>query len=109
MTTGSMEKHAFKMKLNPGTAEEYKRRHDEIWPELVDLLHEAGVSDYSIFLDEETHTLFGVMWRRADHGLAELPDHPVMQKWWKHMADIMQTNAENEPLAEDLQLVFHMD
>jgi L-rhamnose mutarotase len=109
MTTGSMEKHAFKMKLNPGMAEDYKRRHDEIWPELVDLLHEAGVSDYSIFLDEETHTLFGVMWRRADHNLAELPDHPVMQKWWKHMADIMQTNAENEPLAEDLRLVFHMD
>ena len=54
-----MEKHAFKMMLNPGMAEEYKRRHDEIWPELVDLLHEAGVSDYSIFLDEDTNTLFG--------------------------------------------------
>jgi L-rhamnose mutarotase len=109
MMSGSMEKHAFKMKLNPGMAEEYKRRHDEIWPELVDLLHEAGVSDYSIFLDEETSTLFGVMWRRTDHGLAELPAHPVMRKWWKYMADLMETNANNEPLAEDLRLVFHMD
>lgn len=109
MTTGSMQKHAFKMKLNPGMAEEYKRRHDEIWPQLVDLLHQAGVSDYSIFLDEETNTLFGVMWRRSDHGLAELPAHPVMQTWWKHMADIMQTNPNNEPLAQDLRLVFHMD
>ena len=104
-----MEKHAFKMKLTPGAAEEYKRRHDEIWPELVDLLHEAGVSDYSIFLDEEANTLFGVMWRRKDHSLASLPDHPVMQKWWTHMADIMLTNTNNEPLAEDLRLVFHMD
>ena len=109
MMSGSMEKHAFKMKLNPGMADEYKRRHDEIWPELIDLLHEAGVSDYSIFLDEETSTLFGVMWRRTDHSLASLPEHPVMQKWWKHMADIMLTNADNEPLAEDLRLVFHMD
>lgn len=109
MRDGCMEKHAFKMRLNPGAAEEYKRRHDEIWPELVALLHEAGGSDYSIFLDEESNTLFGVMWRRKDHGLASLPGHPVMQKWWTHMADLMETNANNEPLAEDLRLVFHMD
>ena len=104
-----MEKHAFKMRLNPGMAEEYKRRHDAIWPELVDLLHEAGVSDYSIFLDEETDTLIGVMWRRKGHTMADLPSTSVMQKWWAHMADIMATNDKNEPLAQDLRLVFHMD
>jgi len=104
-----MEKHAFKMTLDPGMAEEYKRRHDAIWPELVDLLHEAGVSDYSIFLDEATNTLFGVMWRRRDHTMADLPATEVMRKWWAHMADIMATNDKNEPLAEDLRLVFHMD
>jgi L-rhamnose mutarotase len=109
MKDRQMEKHAFKMTLNPGMANEYKRRHDAIWPELVELLHEAGVSDYSIFLDEETNTLFGVMWRRADHTLAALPAHPVMQKWWAHMADIMATNARNEPTASDLHLVFHME
>ncbi|MAM84424.1 MAG: L-rhamnose mutarotase [Acidobacteria bacterium] len=105
----ALEQHAFKMTLNPGMAAEYKRRHDEIWPELVDLLHDAGVSDYSIFLDEETNTLFGVLRRRADHAMAALPDHPVMQKWWAHMADIMATNARNEPLSKDLAPVFHMD
>jgi L-rhamnose mutarotase len=104
-----MEKHAFKMRLNPGMGEEYKRRHDEIWPDLVDLLCKAGVSDYSIFLDEETHTLFGVLWRRSDHTMPALPDHPVMQKWWAHMADIMATDERNEPLSQDLLLVFHMD
>lgn len=109
MKTPAMEKHAFKMTLNPGAAREYRRRHDEIWPELVDLLHEAGVSDYSIFIDEETGTLFAVMWRRKDHSLSSLPNHPVMQKWWAHMADIMATNDKNEPLAEDLPLIFHMD
>lgn len=109
MSKDGLEKHAFKMALNPGMAEEYKRRHDDIWPELVDLLHAAGVSDYSIFLDAETNTLFGVLWRRKDHMMAELPSTAVMQKWWTHMADIMATNDDNEPLAQDLRLVFHMD
>ncbi len=104
----SDEKHAFKMKLNPGMAAEYKRRHDEIWPELSRLLREAGVRDYSIFLDPETDILFAVMWRRRDHGLAALTDHPVMQRWWAYMADIMETRPGNEPVATDLPMMFHM-
>ena len=109
MSHEGLEKHGFTMRLNPGMAEEYKLRHDEIFPGLVALLHEAGVSDYSIFLDEATDTLFGVMWRRRDHSLAALPGHPVMQKWWAHMADIMATNSNNEPVSADLRLVFHME
>lgn len=103
-----MEKYAFKMHLNPGCAEEYKRRHDAIWPELVTLLHDAGVQDYSIHLDPETNILFGVLWRRADHGMDRLPDTPVMQRWWAHMADIMRTHPDNRPVATPLVPVFHM-
>ncbi|KQV43918.1 MULTISPECIES: L-rhamnose mutarotase [unclassified Rhizobium] len=103
-----MEKYAFRMRLNPGMAEEYKARHDAIWPELSALLKETGVSDYSIHLDEETNLLFGVLWRRGDHTMAELPNHPVMQKWWAYMADIMETKADNEPVAVPLATVFHM-
>ncbi len=103
-----MEKYAFKMHLNPGCLEDYKIRHDQIWPELVELLKEAGISDYSIHLDEDTNILFGVLWRTADHGMDALPDHPVMQKWWAHMADIMQTKPSNEPVATALIPVFHM-
>ena len=77
-----MQKYAFRMKLNAGMRDEYKRRHDEIWPELVELLKAAGIADYSIHLDAETDTLFGVLWRRDDHGIADLPKHPVMQRWW---------------------------
>lgn len=104
-----MEKYAFKMKLNPGMKGEYKRRHDEIWPELVALLHEAGVSDYSIHLDAETNILFGVLWRTADHGMDDLPKHAVMQRWWAYMADIMETGPDNEPVSIPLETVFHMD
>ena len=103
-----MEKYAFKMHLNPGMEAEYRKRHDDIWPELVVLLKDAGVSDYSIHLDRETGTLFGVLWRRSDHTMAKLPDHPVMKKWWAHMADIMRVKPDNEPVAEPLETVFHM-
>ncbi|MEO1948510.1 L-rhamnose mutarotase [Thioclava sp.] len=103
-----MEKLAFRMQLNPGCRAEYIRRHDEIWPELVGLLKEAGVEDYSIHLDPETDALFGVLWRREDHGMDDLPDHPVMQKWWAHMADIMATNPDNSPVSVPLETVFHL-
>ena len=103
-----MEKYAFKMQLHPGQEEEYRRRHDAIWPELVVLLKEAGVQDYSIHLDAETGTLFGVLWRRLDHGMDDLPNHPVMKRWWAHMASIMQTTPDNAPVATPLRTVFHM-
>ena len=103
-----MEKFAFKMHLNPGCKDAYKKRHDEIWPELVTLLKEAGVSDYSIHLDEKSNTLFGVLWRAADHKMDALPGHEIMQRWWAHMSDIMETKPDNEPIAEPLTPVFHM-
>ena len=103
-----MEKFAFKMQLNPGCRDAYIKRHNEIWPELVNLLKDAGVSDYSIHLDSETNILFGVLWRSDGHSMDDLPSHPVMQKWWAHMADIMQTHPNNEPLASPLENVFHM-
>ncbi len=103
-----LERHAFKMKLHPGMEAEYRKRHDEIWPDLVDLLHEAGVSDYTIHLDRETNTLFGVLSRPKDHTMASLPEHPVMKRWWAHMADIMESNADNSPVATDLVTVFHL-
>ncbi|KGJ02730.1 L-rhamnose mutarotase [Paracoccus halophilus] len=103
-----MQRYAFRMMLNPGMADEYRRRHDEIWPELVDLLRQAGVSDYSIHPDPETGALFGMLSRPEDHGMDDLPAHPVMRKWWAHMADIMQTHPDNEPVAVPLTPMFHL-
>ncbi len=103
-----LEKYAFKMKLNPGMEAEYRKRHDEIWPELSALLREAGVRDYSIHLDRDTNTLFGVLSRPVDHSMASLPEHPVMKRWWAHMADIMESNPDNSPVQSDLVTVFHL-
>ena len=103
-----MQRHAFKMQLNPGMEAEYTRRHDAIWPELAALLTAAGVSNYSIHLDRETGALFGYLERREGHTMADLPNHAVMQKWWAHMGDIMATNADGSPVAVDLVETFYL-
>ena len=103
------EKYAFKMKLHFGKLAEYKKRHDEIWPELAALLKDADITDYSIHFDEDTHILFGVLWRTVPNKMAALPHTAVMQRWWAHMADIMETHANNEPVAKPLLTVFHME
>ncbi len=103
-----MQKYAFRMQLNPGAAEEYRRRHDAIWPELAVLLRDAGIRDYSIHLDPETGALFGVLWRADDHRMDDLPSHPVMRKWWAHMADLMEVRLDNEPVTVPLTTVFHL-
>ncbi len=96
------------MQLNEGQVKEYRRRHDEIWPELVSLLKNAGISDYSIFVHEDSNSLFAVLRRSTDHTMHDLPLDPIMQRWWAHMADIMATNDNNEPLVEPLDRVFHL-
>jgi len=97
------------MKLNPGQAAEYKRRHDEIWPELEQELTAAGIFDYAIFLDEETNILFGIQ-KVKDHNHADdLPNTEIVKKWWKYMADIMETNPDNSPVQVPLKEVFYME
>jgi len=103
-----MAKLAFKMKLNPGQKEEYKRRHNAIWPELVKLLHDHGVSDYHIFFDEETDLLFAVQDQGGESSSQDLGENPIVQKWWAFMADIMETNPDHSPVSVPLEEVFYM-
>lgn len=104
-----MYRNAFTMKLKPGFETEYKKRHDEIWPELSKLLSESGISDYSIFLDKKTGTLFAFQKLKDGFDGASIPDNPIVKKWWAYMADIMETNIDNSPVEEVLIEVFHMD
>ena len=103
-----MARLAFKMKLHSGFEEEYKKRHDELWPELKQLLKTSGISDYSIFLDKETNILFGVMNAESQSALDKLPSEPVMQKWWAYMKDIMESNHDNSPVSIPLKEVFYL-
>jgi L-rhamnose mutarotase len=96
------------MKLKPGFEAEYKKRHDEIWPELSSLLTASGISDYSIFLDEETLTLFAVQKLSDDNTADMLPSHPIVKKWWAFMSDIMEVNFDNSPVCIPLPEVFYL-
>ena len=96
------------MQLHRGFEEEYKKRHDNLWPELKELLTKSGVSEYSIFLDESTNTLFGVMKVEDPSLLEKMPNHPVMKKWWAHMRDIMDSNSDNSPVSVPLKEVFYL-
>lgn len=104
-----MEKIAFVMQLKAGCEAEYKKRHDEVWPELVAELKAAGIEDYSIYLHPQTLQLFAVLKRREDHSMEELPQKAIMQKWWAYMADIMETNTDNSPKTIQFNQVFHLD
>ena len=103
-----MHRVAFKMKLFKGKEDEYKKRHDAIWPELKSLLKTTGIEDYSIFLDEETNDLFGVLKIEDPMKLDELPNHPVMKKWWSYMKDIMETNEDESPVSVRMSEVFYL-
>ena len=102
------ERIAFRMNLNPGQAAEYEKRHDEIFPDLVTALKDAGVSDYSIWLDPETHHLFAILTRADDHGMDALPAQEVVKRWWAFMADIMETHPDNVPVQVPLLQVFDL-
>jgi L-rhamnose mutarotase len=104
-----IKRFAFKMFLKPGFREEYKKRHDAIWPELAQMIKDTGVYDYSIFLDEETNILFGVQKQKGDSSSQDMGDNPVVKKWWDHMADIMEVNEDNSPVTIPLEEVFYME
>lgn len=99
---------AFTMKLYPGCAEEYRRRHAQIWPELVTLLHQHGIRHYHIFLEEKTSTLFAIQEKEATEASVPLEKDPLMQRWWAYMADIMDTHPDQSPVCSALIPVFEM-
>ena len=96
------------MKVFPGMEEEYQRRHDAIWPELIALLKDTGISEYSIFLDRNDGSLFGVLKVADAMKMDELPHHPIMKKWWTYMKDLMETNPDHSPVSIPLKEVFFM-
>ena len=104
-----MKRVGFAMQLNKGKEQEYKRRHDEIWPELIEELTRAGIRDYSIYLDRRTHTLFACQKVTEHNTTDKLPFNEIVKKWWAYMADLMETNPDNSPVVYPLEEMFYMD
>jgi L-rhamnose mutarotase len=103
-----MHRIAFKMQLFKGFEAEYKKRHDALWPELAALLKATGISEYSIFLDETSNSLLGVLKAEDPTALDNLPANAVMQRWWQYMGDIMESNPDNSPVSVPLKEVFYL-
>jgi L-rhamnose mutarotase len=104
-----MVRKGFRMKLYKGMVEEYKKRHDNLWPEMVEMIHEFGGKNYTIFLDEETDILFGYLEVEDTDLWNKTAETEICKKWWAYMADIMDTNADNSPVSVEFKEVFHLD
>lgn len=99
---------AFRMQLIKGNEAEYKKRHDEIWPELADLLKKTGIQEYYIFLDEVTLALFAFQKLGAGADTSGLASLPIMKKWWDYMADLMEVNPDNSPKVVACPEIFRL-
>ena len=104
-----MVRKGFKMFLNPGMAEEYEKRHNELWPEMKEMIHQYGGHNYRIFLDRETNVLYGYLEVVDEELWAKSADTPINRRWWDYMADIMETRADNSPVCVDFVPVFHLN
>lgn len=103
-----MVKKAFCMKVYPEKQEEYKKRHDELWPEMRTALREHGVIDYSIYLDPSISLLFGYLVIEDEKLWEKMANTSINQKWWKYMEDIMETNPDASPVSWELMPVFEL-
>jgi L-rhamnose mutarotase len=106
-----MIRKGFLIKSKPGMANEYQRRHNMIWPQLVKALKEHGVSNYSIFLHEETGSLFGYLEVEEAEKYESIAETDVCQRWWKYMTEVLVCESEESPKAREdiLEEVFHLD
>lgn len=99
----------FTMKLYDGMAEEYEKRHNQLWAEMKDMIHEYGGKNYSIFLDTDSRILYGYIEIEDEEKWKQSADTEINRRWWEFMADIMETNEDKSPVSKDLKLVFHLD
>lgn len=104
-----MFKKSILMKVYPEMHEEYEKRHQEIWPEMVEGLKEHGVNRYSIYLDEETSLLFGYLEIENLELWDQFSSTEINQKWWRYMEPVMETNEDSSPVAKELRLVFSLE
>mgnify|MGYP001474101645 CR=1 FL=1 len=104
-----MIRRSFRMTLKEGKIEEYKKKHDEVWPEITDALTNAGVTNYSIYYDEKDNTLIEYMELKDNNTFDNLEDLGILKKWNIYMKDLLVTKSQEEatPVVNELVEVFH--
>ncbi len=101
-----MEKRAWKAILKPGMKEEYIKRHDELWPEMAELLQSAGIHNYTIWnIGDE---LFGYYEceKGVDYAEKVQAESPVVARWNVHMSGLMDMVKDESGAAARLETVF---
>ena len=98
---------AWVMKLKPGQEAMYRQKHDEIWPEMVDLLRQQGIRNYTIYRHELT--LFAYFERDGAAPARAGEVDPVMLRWWKWMEPQMETRPDSSPTVELVEEMFRLD
>ena len=88
--------------------DEYKKRHDELWPEMEQEIKAHGAHHYSIFLNEATGQLFAYVEVENEELWSQIAKTEVCQKWWAYMEPIMETNEDNSPVSIELTEVFYL-
>ena len=104
-----MIRKAFIMSVEKGKEEEYRQRHNPIWPELEEVLKAHGVLSYTIFLCPETNQLFAYVEIEDEERWDAIARTEVCKKWWAHMKDLMPTNPDNSPVSREIREVFHLE
>jgi L-rhamnose mutarotase len=101
-----MYRSGFRMRLKPGCEAIYKAKHDQIWPELLEMLKGQGIVRYAIYRDGLD--LFAHLEATEPQAPGESVD-PVVLRWWDMMAEFMETNDDNSPRTWPLEEMFWME
>lgn len=105
-----MEKYAWKANIIDGMLEEYQKRHNEIWPELLEVLHEAGIENYTIW--NVGNELFGYYEckKGVEFAAKVQRESPVVERWNDYMKDVMTMELDPETGAQpQLKKVFSFE
>lgn len=105
-----MEKYAWRGKIKEGSFEEYKKRHDEIWPEMVEVLKNAGIKNYTIWFNN--NELFGYYEceKGIDYAAKVQRESEVVDRWNEYMKDILIMELDPVTGAQPLLMkVFELD
>ena len=104
-----MIRRSFRMTLKEGKLEEYKRKHDEVWLEISEILTSSGVTNYSIYYDKKDNTLIEYMELTDDNTFDQMEELETIKKWNIFMKDLLVTKFEEDasPVVDELLEVFH--
>ncbi|MCC7435176.1 MAG: L-rhamnose mutarotase [Methanoregulaceae archaeon] len=106
-----MRRVAFTLKVKPDLIDEYRRRHADVWPEMLDALRETGWKNYSIFLQPDGTLLFYVETPDFKAALAGMAEKDVNRRWQEEMAPFFENLCGEQADQSFLPLeeVFHLD